>query len=177
MLYILSGEKDCGKTSIVSKLIEEHGIAVQGFLSHQEKCNGKITGISLLVFPGRRPFPMATTYPIRTKERTSRFYFYPRVFDLVNRHFHKIIPDLPFIFDEFGSLEMGKRGHYPIFSLLKKIRQKTLMIVRNSLLESFISMYCGNINYSVLNVDDCSKRYASKSILDFLIGQQQSCLY
>lgn len=170
----MSGEKGCGKTSIMRRMIEEHRIQVQGFLSLKEHCNGKLTGISLLVLPGQRFFPMATTSPIRTQETTSRFYFYPRAFDLVNRHFHRIIPDLPFVFDEFGSLEMGKRGHYPIFAHLKKIRQKTLMIVRNTLLERFISMYCTDTSYSVLNIDDCPHMYASQSILDFFIDQQHN---
>jgi len=172
MVLILSGEKGCGKTSLVKRLIEEYALQVQGFLSLKDYGNGEPAGISLLVLPQKKPFPMATTSPIATKEKTSRFYFYPRVFDLVNRHFHRIIPDMPFIFDEFGPLEMGGGGHFPLFDQLKKISHKTLTIVRSPLLERFISSHCMDMNYSVININDTPQRYAAQSILNFFIGQQ-----
>ncbi len=172
MVLILSGEKGCGKTSLVRRLIEEYSLHAQGFLSLKEYCNGEPTGISLRILPQNKPFPMATTSPIVTQEKTSTFYYYPRVFDLVNRHFHRIIPDIPFVFDEFGSLEMEGGGHYPIFALLKTISQTTLMIVKGPLLERFISSHCRDMNYSVININDTPQRYAAQGILDFFIGQQ-----
>jgi len=172
MVLILSGEKGCGKTSLVKRLLEEYSLQAQGFLSLKDYGNGEPRGISLLVLPQKKPFPVATTSPIATQEKTSRFYFYPRVFDLVNRHFHRIIPDMPFVFDEFGSLEMEGKGYFPIFALLKKISQTTLMIVKGPLLERFISSHCRDMNYSVININDTPQRYAAQGILDFFIGQQ-----
>jgi len=171
MMLILTGEKGCGKTCLLNDLLLAHDIRAQGFLSLKDIRNGEVNGISLIILPERRTFPMATISPIIAAEKTSRYYFYPKVFSLVNRHFHHIIEDLPFIFDEFGFLEMYQKGHFPIFEMLKKIRHKTLLVVRKTLAEDFISSYCADISYSMVVMGKCSKEHAAQRILDFLSGQ------
>ena len=172
MMLILTGKKGCGKTCLLNELLLAHDIIhVQGFLGMKEVHDNEVNGISLLILPERRIFPMATTSPIITTEKTSRFYFYPKVFALVNRHFHHVKPDLPFIFDEFGFLEMYQKGHFPVFEMLIKTRHKTLMVVRKTLVNDFVSSYCTDISYYIVDMGKCSKQHASKSILDFLTGQ------
>jgi nucleoside-triphosphatase THEP1 len=171
MMLILTGEKERGKSSLLRDLIVESGISAQGFISLKEVSNGKVTGISLLILPEKRSFPMATTTPLITSERTTRFFFYPGVFDLVNRHFHHIKPHLPFVFDEFGSLEMSKKGHYPVFELLKKSQHPTLMIVRNNIMDNFLSMYCKDVRYTIMDMNKYTQANLHKSILAFLKGE------
>jgi nucleoside-triphosphatase THEP1 len=171
MMLVLTGEKECGKSSLLRDVIAESGISAQGFISLKVVSNGEVKGISLLILPEKRSFPMATTTPLITSERTPRFFFYPRVFDLVNRHFHHIQPHLPFVFDEFGSLEMSKKGHYPVFELLKKSQHPTLMIVRNNIVGNFLSMYCKDVRYTIMDMNKYSQANLHKSILSFLKGE------
>lgn len=171
MMLILTGEKGCGKSSLLRDLIIESGIRAQGFISLKEVSNGKIKGISLMILPEKRSFPMATTTPIITNERTSRFFFFPRCFDLVNRHFHYIKPHLPFVFDEFGSLEMCKKGHYPVFELLKKSQHPTLMLVRNNIVDNFISRYCKDVRYTIMDMNKYTIPSLNKNIIAFLKGE------
>ncbi|MBN2299188.1 MAG: hypothetical protein JXM72_11365 [Deltaproteobacteria bacterium] len=168
MMLILTGEKGCGKTFLIRDLVFAHNIRVQGFLSLKEITDGEVTGISLLILPKQKMFPLATTSPIKTTEKTSRFYFYPKIIHLVNRHFHHIKKGLPFVFDEFGFLEMYQKGHFPIFENLIQNRHKTLMIVRRNLLDDFLSSYCRDINFSVVDMGKCDRQYAQNSILAFL---------
>ena len=170
-MMIMTGKKGCGKTSLINDLLLRHDIRVQGFLSLKEVHDNEVTGISLLILPERKVFPMATTSPIVTTEKTSRFYFYPRVITLVNRHFRRAIEDLPFIFDEFGFLEMHQKGHFPIFEMLVKTRQKTLLVIRKTLVHDFVSSFCADISYSIMDMGKCSEKITSQRILDFLTGQ------
>jgi len=171
MMMILTGKKGCGKTSLINDLLLRHDVRVQGFLSLKEIHDNEVTGISLIILPERRMFPMATTSPIVTTEKTSRFYFYPRVIDLVNRHFCRAIKDLPFIFDEFGFLEMHQKGHFPIFEMLIKTRQKTLLVIRKTLAHDFVSSFCTDINYTIMEMGKSSEKLTSERILDFLTEQ------
>jgi nucleoside-triphosphatase THEP1 len=170
MIMILTGEKGCGKTSLINDLLLRYKIRVQGFLSLKEVHDKEVTGISLLILPERKMFPMATTSPIITTEKTSSFYFYPKAFALVNRHFHHITKDLPFIFDEFGFLEMHQKGHFPVFERLIKAKHKTLVVVRKTLANEFASSFCSGITYSVMDMKKHTQKNLQKDILGFLKG-------
>jgi nucleoside-triphosphatase THEP1 len=167
-MYIVAGEKGCGKTSLLKALVLEHNLSVQGFLSIKELSAGIVTGIHLLLFPEQKIIPMATTTPITTNSRTKYFYFYPKVFSFVNRHFERIHNDLAFIFDEFGVLEMDQKGHFPIFEHLKKTNHRTLVVVRAGLLDDFVSTFCMDTDYTVLNIKKSETGLSSQNILDFL---------
>lgn len=170
MMMILTGAKGCGKTSLINDLLLRHGIRVQGFLSLKEIHDNKVTGITLLILPERKMFPMATTSPIITTEKTSSFYFYPKVFALVNRHFHHITEGLPFIFDEFGFLEMHHKGHFPVFERLIKANHKSLVVVRKTLANEFASSFCSDITHSVMDMKKHTQKNLQKDILGFLKG-------
>ncbi|HHO77119.1 MAG TPA: hypothetical protein ENN05_11940 [Deltaproteobacteria bacterium] len=168
MMLIFTGNKGCGKTLFLKGLIADHKIHAQGFLSVKKFSGTDITGIDLLLLPEQKSLPMATTTPISTESSTFRFYFYPDVFSRVNMHFHKISQDLPFVFDEFGLLEMDHRGHYLIFEHLERYGHKSLIVVRRDLVEGFISTFCNDIQHSVVDLETCGRLDASTTVLDFL---------
>ncbi len=170
MMLVLSGEKGRGKTSLLKELFIGLDIPVQGFLSLKEVSAGTVTGISLLILPEHRSVPMATTSPIATQVSTGRFYFYPQVFDLVNTHFQEITPDLPFVFDEFGPLEMEKKGHYPIFASLEKTRHRSILVVRSELLADFLGSLSRDIDHVLIDLEKCARREALEGIRAFIAG-------
>ena len=168
MMLILTGNRGCGKSLLLKELIVEHRITVQGFLSLKELTDNVVTGIHLLLLPEQTIVPMATTTPIETLASTSKFYFYPDVFSRINTHFERLNPDLAFVFDEFGLLEMRRKGHYPIFENLKKSSVKTLLVVRKEIIDDFISSFCPTISYEVLDMESLGRKDTSLRILDFL---------
>lgn len=169
MMLILTGEKGCGKSLLLKDIIISNPGSFQGFLSLKTMENGIVTGISLLILPSLETLPMATTTPMETEYSTRRFYFYPGVFDKVNRHFRNITKNLPFVFDEFGILEMEKAGHYPIFETLADTHASSgLLVVRKNLLESFLSSRAGPLNYEILDMDCQGTQAIRDRIASFL---------
>lgn len=171
MMLILTGEKGCGKSLLLKKVILEHNLSVQGFLSLKELSAGIVTGIHLLLLPDQKVVPMATTTPIKTDSNTSRFYFYPNVFSRINSQFERLDANLPFVFDEFGLLEMHQEGHYPIFENVKGSSHKTLIVVRLEILTDFISSFCPHAHHEVLDMATLDREHISRKILDFLTGK------
>jgi len=153
MMLILTGEKECGKTTLLDEVCSGNETKVQGFLSMKNVDNGEVTGISLKILPAGRIFPMATTTPIITKHATSKFYFYTNAFKLVNRHFKRIIKDIPFIFDEFGRLEMRQEGHFCLFEELIETGQPLLVVIRKELLSDFKAAYAQDLDHEILDLD------------------------
>ncbi|GEM_PF-1651435 len=167
-MLILTGERGCGKSLLLKEIILGHSVPAQGFLSLKEVNDGIVTGIHLLLLPDQEVVPMATTTPITTEASTSRFYFYPDVFPRVNSCFERLDEDLPFVFDEFGILEMRQKGHYPIFEELQRSSHKTLMVVRLEILDDFMSVFCPHAHYEVLDLTTLDRTHIARSILDFL---------
>ncbi|HOO46593.1 MAG TPA: hypothetical protein PLM29_10215 [Deltaproteobacteria bacterium] len=173
-MMILTGSKGCGKSLLLKGLIEDHDVSARGFLSLKRFSGPDMTGIDLLLFPEKKIIPMATTTLIPTEQSTSRFSFYPDVFSRVNMHFCSIPHDLPFILDEFGILEMDRRGHYPIFDHLIKSGHTSLIVVRRELFEGFLSTFGRDMELSVVDLETCGKKVAAKSIQGFLAMAQES---
>ncbi len=171
MMLILTGERGCGKSLLLKEVILGHGIAVQGFLSLKDVTENIVTGIYLLLLPDQEAVPMATTTPIETDSNTSRFYFYPEVFPRINSRFERLDADLPFVFDEFGLLEMHKKGHYPIFETLVKSSHKTLLVVRSEIIDDFTAAFCSHAHYEVLDMASSARENTSQRILEFLCGR------
>ena len=171
MMLVLTGERGCGKSLLLKEVILGHNIPVQGFLSLKELTDNIVTGINLLILPDQTAVPMATTTPIETDSNTSRFYFYPDVFSRINTRFQILNAGLPFVFDEFGLLEMRKKGHYPIFEHLTSLSLKTLMVVRSEILDDFISTFCCHAQHEVLDMASADREHAAQYILEFLTNR------
>ncbi|MEN6447753.1 MAG: hypothetical protein ABFD70_08435 [Syntrophaceae bacterium] len=169
MMLILTGEKGCGKSMLLKDILTANPGGAQGFLSLKTLKNGIVSGISLLILPSLETLPMATTTPMATAYSTRRFYFYPGTFDKVNGHFCNITKNLPFVFDEFGILEMEKAGHYPIFkTLTDPPASSMLLVVRKNLLESFLSSHAGPLNGEILDMDCQGTQAIRDRIASFL---------
>ncbi|MFY9398754.1 MAG: nucleoside-triphosphatase [Desulfomonilia bacterium] len=169
MILVLTGEKGSGKTTLLKRLVTGQGMEVQGFLSLKEMENGRITGISLMLLPEQELVPMATTTPIPTNECTKRFYFHPGVFERINSRFRKLKPGSPFIFDEFGLLEMEGRGHYPVFLELLAASLPALVVVRSELAEGLCSLLDrASQEYRSVSLDREGPQEALRQVAEFL---------
>lgn len=170
MMLILTGEKGSGKTTLIRNILLEHKITAQGFLSVKEMQDGRITGISLLILPENRTMPMAVTTAITTDMFTGRYYFYPGVFDRVNNHFRSIKHKAPFIFDEFGILEMEGKGHYPIFSTVLQSAHSSLIVVRKELVNDLLSILGDSCQYRVADMSSLDLPAIRSQVTAFLQG-------
>ncbi len=143
-MVVLTGARDSGKTTLLKSL----AVHTQGFLGLKTMADGKITSLELMLLPGGRIIPLAKTEPFPTEIRTGRFYFYEEAFGEIDRHF-RILSGMPFIFDEFGPLEMAGQGHWPLFERLPK--ERLLVVVRPEMVPDF----CGRFWVEqVLDVSD-----------------------
>lgn len=168
MMLVLTGEKGSGKTTLVRKAVSGGGVLAQGFLSVKEVDRGVVTGISLLILPEHEIVPMASTTPMETDMFTKRFYFYPGVFDRVNRRFLDIRPDVPFVFDEFGLLEMEGKGHYPVFRTIVESSHPSLIVVRRELKDHLVASLGRKCGYQIVDMDTPDQRTAHSLIASFL---------
>lgn len=174
-LVILTGLRGCGKTSLLKNLIERHDLNVQGFLSCKEFSGSLMTGINLVVLPGKTSMPMATTTPFSTPVSTGRFYFFAETFGLIERHFNTIRPKIPFIFDEFGQLEMRQEGHYPLFQKLIEKNHPLLLVVRKEMLEEFLATLPQETLFVIFDMNEMIHQDINSNILEFLENSASLC--
>ncbi|MEN6475070.1 MAG: nucleoside-triphosphatase [Syntrophaceae bacterium] len=153
-MLILTGERGCGKTTFLQRLILEGDLAVQGFLSLKIVENGVPVGIRLLTLPWREEIFMGVATPDRTKPlSTGHYAFESEAFDRVDERFKSFDAGLPFVLDEFGRLEMKGLGHFNLFQKLVAAGLKLLVVVRRDLLDQFLERYAASSDTVVLDLE------------------------
>ncbi|HPW69168.1 MAG: nucleoside-triphosphatase [Desulfomonilia bacterium] len=152
-MLILSGGIGCGKTTLLKRVILDNSLAVQGFLSLKIVEQGVVTGIKVLTLPWREEMFMATATSERTKLSTGRYAFRPETFQRIDERFERFDRCLPFVFDEFGILEMRGRAHFALFQRLAAARMKMLVVVRSELIEEFTGRYSPDHAMEVVDLE------------------------
>ena len=152
-MLILTGARGCGKTTFLKRAILDNNLAVQGFLSLKIVENGVAVGIKLLTLPERGEIFMGVSTPDRTKPlSTGHYAFEDDVFQRVDARSATLDPNLPFILDEFGRLEMRGLAHFDLFQKVKASGLKLLVVVRKDLLEAFLECHADPEQALVLDV-------------------------
>jgi len=136
-MLLLTGQPDSGKTTLLRSLIGHY--PVQGFLSCKVFDGATLSRLELMLLPAGPLLPVAETTPFATELQTGRFYFHVQTFKEVAQHFSAPIADVPFIFDEFGLLELEGEGHAALFEHLPQ--EKLLVVVRSDLVAEFCQRY------------------------------------
>lgn len=140
-MLVLTGDIGCGKTTWCAAFARQHPL--QGFLSLKTFVDDEETGIRLRLLPTGEELFMASTAPFAGGEQTGRFWFAPETFQRVNRL--PLSPDRPFLFDEFGRLEMKARGHWGLFGRLLESELPLLVVVRRNLLDEFVDRFAPEV--------------------------------
>ncbi len=173
-LLILTGSIGRGKTTLLKEVIDEGHLQVQGFLSLKDFSRPHAVGITLLVLPQGKSIPMgishAPTPPEALKRElsTSRFAFHDGAFARVDALFEVIREDLPFVFDEFGKLELRGQGHLGLYQRLMDRAHPTLLVVRKELLDIFASRCGQGLDYAICDLDTQSEAAVARCIRCFL---------
>lgn len=157
LMMILTGNRGCGKTTLLKRIIMENNLAVQGFLSLKIVEDGVPVGIRILTLPEREEIFMATATRRKSGLSTGYYSFEKEAFQRLDERFALFDNNLPFILDEFGLLEMKGLGHYNLFKRLVSSRLKMLVVVRSDLLDEFVSRYAISKNMILIDVEKDNK--------------------
>lgn len=169
-MLILTGAIGCGKTTLLKRLILGNNLAVQGFLSLKMVEDGAIVGIKLLTLPERDEIFMGISTPDRSKPlSTGHYAFEDDVFQRIDARFATVDPNLPFVLDEFGRLEMRGLAHFDLFQKVKAAGLRLLVVVRKDLLNTFLERHAG-ADEVVLDVESRDERF-ERRLYDYLGGE------
>lgn len=158
-MLILTGAIGCGKTTLLKRLIQENNLAVQGFLSLKIVEHGVPVGIKLLTLPERDEIFMGISTPDRSKLlSTGHYAFEDDVFQRIDARFVTLDPNLPFVLDEFGRLEMRGLAHFDLFQKVKAAGLRLLVVVRKDLLNTFLERHAG-ADAEVLDVESGGRAF------------------
>ncbi|MEF3279682.1 MAG: hypothetical protein K6357_01775 [Elusimicrobiota bacterium] len=142
MFYIYSSKINTGKTTklfdLEKKIINRYNVC--SFLSVKRFKNNK--RIYDLYFNGKKINKIVEV-------ENKKIYYYQKVFDFAFYIIKKYNFEF-YIIDEAGLLELSKKGFYKTIKYLIKKDKKSIFVVRDFLVESFIEFFKIK-NYKVIN--------------------------
>jgi nucleoside-triphosphatase THEP1 len=152
MLYLLTGNIGCGKTTWLKDLLSSarsKGITVNGIITPAVFENGEKTGIDCMLLPDCRTIPFGKRFDlINGKDDTfdakiqQRWIFNNSAMKEINAHLAHITADHPseklFMVDEIGSLECKKgQGFTEALRILEKGHYNdAIVVIRPTLLDA-----------------------------------------
>ncbi len=131
-ITIVTGEIDSGKTAWLKSRAGAEGVV--SWLSLKAVSDGEFLGYDLQMFPSGATLPLARIIPPSESAfnwfQFRRFRFNPEAFSEAQSFFDKSSePNITFILDEVGPLELEGRGFAPLLeSILKTGAPLTLSI-------------------------------------------------
>lgn len=165
-MLILTGSIGCGKTTLLKRIIMDNNLAVQGFLSLKIVEQGAVVGIKILTLPWREKIFMAAATPERTQLSTGHYAFRPETFRRIDECFEDFDRSLPFVFDEFGRLEMRGQAHFALFERLAAARVKMLVVVRSELMAAFTGRFYPGHAMEIVDLE--RDAHAAHRVLQYL---------
>jgi len=159
MLYIVTGEMNCGKTTKVRELHKLHG--GDGFVSDKIFINGQHTGYNLtaLKSPNNQTLAIKKEFYLdewKNSYNHGSFVFNLDIFSNAVSRIESLISDevKPIFLDEIGYLETRKqKGFHSIIEKLAKYQYDVYLVIRLSCLNDAIKIFDFK-NYRILNLSD-----------------------
>lgn len=165
-MLIVTGNKGCGKTTLLKRLIIDNALKVQGFLSLKIVEHGVVKGIKILTLPRQEEMFMAVATSESTELSTGCYAFEPEAFQRIDELFAHPDSNMPFVFDEFGKLEMKGRAHFSLFQRLLAARVKMLVVVRSNLMQEFTERFSPGPALQVIDLE--RDEHAGQRIMQYL---------
>ncbi|MBD3414169.1 MAG: hypothetical protein GF421_07055 [Candidatus Aminicenantes bacterium] len=158
MIFILSGPRHSGKTTILKKsipLLKQMNIPVQGFLSVPVFTGTRVKGYDLFDLKNNTHHPFLRRKGQKHWQEAGRFYFVPsgliRAQDLISQREKGFL----LMVDEIGPQEIKRSGLWPALETVipNKNSEHLLVVVRKSLLNECLDLI-GSNEIKVFNIQE-----------------------
>ena len=152
MIWIITGDKRSGKTTLLRQLVDKLGSnRVKGIVAPSEERDGNVVGYDAIILPLGRKVRIVSRKGMG--EKVGRFVMLEKGKREVMRMLsgERENPDL-FVFDEFGPLELRGKGLRSIFDEFLKNGEMGVVVVRRSLLSDFIRLIRDEKPYRIIEV-------------------------
>lgn len=145
MITILTGRVGSGKTACLKAaipLLKDRGLRVDGYLSERVMDGENVLGYDLLVLQTGERVRLLRCLAQPGGESVGRFTLDPEGFAAAAEVIVRSRPSDLLILDELGRLELAGRGVRPAVDLLlKDARRNVLAVIREDLLEAYLSLF------------------------------------
>ena len=157
MIFILTGEVNSGKTTLLKKLVgelEKRNLRVEGFLSEAIWRNDEKIGYNFLDLRSRASVPFIRRSGQKDWERIGPYFFIPESLVRVKGLILSSQEADVVVIDEVGPLELSGRGIWPALSEgLFQRGQSFLLVARRSVCQNLISVL-GEIEVQVFGMEE-----------------------
>ncbi|RLD29272.1 MAG: hypothetical protein DRI73_11045 [Bacteroidetes bacterium] len=161
MIFIITGSRGVGKTTILLKLIEElkkNGTHSSGIMTpavYNEE-NNKV-GFYALNVANDEQWELGRSDKLLSGPSYGPFSFNEKGFTKANEILeHVLISGSGDVFlDEIGPLELSKRyGFFPNLSLIRSfdIHRNLYLVIRRSLIDQFVSKYLAGKDHTIIEI-------------------------
>ncbi|MDT8400573.1 MAG: nucleoside-triphosphatase [Bacteroidales bacterium] len=168
-VFIISGKKGEGKTSLAAKLagmLRENTYRVGGILTERVMDRGETSGYDLLDIEAGNKIKFLRKSHDDTPEKIGSYSIYPAALDLGRNILCGGSARTITVIDEVGRLELGGGGWSECLSLLLNRNEGIVILtVRDSLLEKVIKKW-GIVNFHIINISGYSVQEAFDLIRD-----------
>ena len=154
MIFILTGEVNSGKTTLLAKWVEKYlseGRYVGGVLAPANWDGGKKVSYDVLDIGSGTRRLLASTKPLPDAEQFGRFWFSKGGLSFAESALERLNGDFEVgIIDEIGPLELAGGGLAKgISAVLRHPPEKLVLVVRNSLVSQVVRKFRIG-NYQIL---------------------------
>ncbi len=156
-LFILTGEVNEGKTTVLKSLIKElkqEEISAGGILSLKHYDDERFDGYDLLDIANDNEYPLCRINAKQGSIKQGRYYFDKEITDLGNKIILDAFKKSDVIFiDEVGPLELSGKGWAPALDVLTGTKATMVWVVRKGIVNKVIRRW-GIVDYTLINVHD-----------------------
>ena len=169
-LFIITGEKGQGKTSLlidVIEILQNKNISLFGFYAKGFWENNKRSGFDLVNIKTGKSIPLCKSQKAERWEKYFSFYFNPEALKAGNQILNpqNINTSDLVIIDEIGKLDInGEIWHDAVSKLISEINIPMLLVVRKSFVEEVIN-YWGITNATIFELGKDDAKTISKKII------------
>ncbi len=136
MIFVITGEVKCGKTTLVKQLVERlEDVKLWGFVTPSIFDKGRVVGYMAETLPTNKSFLLVSTEG--EGEKVGRFVVLNEGKKALLGELDGLIGDF-FVFDEFGPLELRGGGLRSLFDRFLESGKSGVVVVRKRILDEFL---------------------------------------